>query len=340
MDDLESEITPSLNEAGVGLCYSLAFRSYWISIYDGLISIGKGKHPFQNHVFQWLDTKPNCSVQYVGLCGWDKHVGYRYINMMSFKKNQSSSWKHVISHDGNEGEVDDEDESKDRYEKEKVVPVHEVILGASGSFPISSCNEDSIQLLGVDYLILHALLYVQRLTQILSTGDYYNLDIYIEGHGLVAQVHKLILSLWSIPFMKMFTNRMRESRSSEIFLSDVSLEAFAAMFQFMYHGDIDMKNSMDIGNLSIQHLLLAYQFGIAPLHQECYNTILDYLSKVNGIVVVHCGFYSEKGGFKLSEEDKSYMRTCKVVVTTPKSNNQYLNRLLRLEVAQVGNPKI
>ncbi|KAF6175709.1 hypothetical protein GIB67_022711 [Kingdonia uniflora] len=192
---------------------------------------------------------------------WDKHVDYRYVNVMSFKQNQSSVWKHVISHDGNEGEVDDEDESEDRYEEEKVVPAHKVILGAPGSFPISSCNEDSIQLL---------------------------------GHGLVARAHKLILSLWSMPFMKMFTNGMRESGSSEILLSNVSLEAFVAMSQFMYHGDIDMKNSMDMGNFSIQLLLLADQFGITPLHQECYNTILEYLSEVNGTTMVHCGFYSEK----------------------------------------------
>ncbi|KAF6137304.1 hypothetical protein GIB67_036341, partial [Kingdonia uniflora] len=91
--------------------------------------------------------------------------------------NQSSSWKHVISHDGNEGEVDDEDESGDKYEGHEewgllsflerlelsdvffVVGIEEkVIMGASGSFPNSSCNKDSIQLLGVDYLILHALL--------------------------------------------------------------------------------------------------------------------------------------------------------------------------------------
>ncbi|KAF6162645.1 hypothetical protein GIB67_013259 [Kingdonia uniflora] len=133
---------------------------------------------------------------------------------------------------------------------------------------------------------------------------------------LPINAHKLILSLWSIPFMKMFTNGMRESGSSKIFLSDVSLEAFAAMFQFMYHGDIDMKNSMDMGNFSIQLLLLADQFTIAPLHQECCNTILEYLSEVNGTAVVHCGFCSEKGGFKLSEEDKSYMQTCKVVLST------------------------
>ncbi|KAL8166053.1 hypothetical protein V2J09_007552 [Rumex salicifolius] len=31
---------------------------------------------------------------------------------------------------------------------------------------------------------------------------------------------------------------------------------------------------------------------------------------------VHCGFFSEKGGFKISENDKKYMETCKVVVST------------------------
>uniref|UniRef100_A0A2P2K5J6 TOD1/MUCI70 glycosyltransferase-like domain-containing protein n=1 Tax=Rhizophora mucronata TaxID=61149 RepID=A0A2P2K5J6_RHIMU len=38
--------------------------------------------------------------------------------------------------------------------------------------------------------------------------------------------------------------------------------------------------------------------------------------KVKEISKVHCGFYSDKGGFKISDEDKSYMQTCKVVVST------------------------
>lgn len=31
---------------------------------------------------------------------------------------------------------------------------------------------------------------------------------------------------------------------------------------------------------------------------------------------VHCGFYSDRGGFRVSNEDKSYMKTCEVVVST------------------------
>ncbi|KAJ4831775.1 Exocyst complex component S3A, partial [Turnera subulata] len=38
--------------------------------------------------------------------------------------------------------------------------------------------------------------------------------------------------------------------------------------------------------------------------------------EVNETVSEHCGFYSENGGFKISDEDKSYMETCKAVVST------------------------
>ncbi|PKI35089.1 hypothetical protein CRG98_044529, partial [Punica granatum] len=38
--------------------------------------------------------------------------------------------------------------------------------------------------------------------------------------------------------------------------------------------------------------------------------------KVNEIVKVHCGFYSENGGFKISDEDKHYMESCQAVVAT------------------------
>lgn len=40
------------------------------------------------------------------------------------------------------------------------------------------------------------------------------------------------------------------------------------------------------------------------------------LFQVRETAAVHCGFYSEKGGFKISEDDRNYMRTCKAVVST------------------------
>ncbi|XP_022740018.1 uncharacterized protein LOC111292087 isoform X2 [Durio zibethinus] len=49
------------------------------------------------------------------------------------------------------------------------------------------------------------------------------------------------------------------------------------------------------------------------------NQTLDEREKsfqVNETAVVHCGFFSVNGGFEISDRDKSYMQTCKIVVST------------------------
>lgn len=169
--------------AGVGLCCSSAFQSYWISIYDGLISIGKGRYPFQNLEFQWLDSSPNCSVRYVGLSSWDKHVGYRNVNVLPLTQNHIMLWKHVDCdkyEEEEDGDVEMMIDERTGYEKwglenffeswelsdmffivgteEKLVPAHKVILQASGNFPLSLTGEGIVQLQEVTYPILHALL--------------------------------------------------------------------------------------------------------------------------------------------------------------------------------------
>lgn len=166
--------------AGIGLCSS-SFQSYWISIYDGLISIGRGRHPFQNIMFQWLDCNPNRSVQYVGLSSWDKHVGYRNINVLPLNQHHTTPWNH-IDYKEYEGEIDGDclgDDAIDAYRnwglenfleswdlsdvlfvvgaEEKVVPAHKVILAASGESPFTS-DEDIIHLPSTSYPVLHAFL--------------------------------------------------------------------------------------------------------------------------------------------------------------------------------------
>ncbi|XP_002510674.2 BTB/POZ domain-containing protein At2g30600 isoform X1 [Ricinus communis] len=363
---------------GIGLCSSFAFQSYWICIYDGLISVGKGRYPFQNLVFQWLDSNPNCNVQYVGLSSWDKHVGYRNVNVLPLPHNHMLLWEQVDSgeHGGKEDfEEDLEDEQMD-YEKwglenyleswelsdmffvigkeERPVPAHKVILQASGNFPLSLSNEDVVLLQDVTYPILHALLQfiytgytqisesqlgslwalsiqfevmplaklceetvdrfklnkklftsgkkvelsfpnlwphsymtfpfglpvnVQKLKKLHSDGEYSDVNIYVESYGLVARCHKVILSMWSVPFAKMFTNGMSESSSSDVYLSDVSPEAFAIMLDFMYSGEFSLEDTMDFGSLLLQLLLLADKFGITLLYQECCKTLLESLSE-------------------------------------------------------------
>lgn len=364
--------------AGVDLCCSSTFQSYWISIYDGLISIGKGRYPFQNLVFQWLDSNPNRSVQYVGLSSWDRHVGYRNFNVLPLMQNHISLWKHVDCGEYNGMDDADEELQDDfgEYEnwglqsflenwelsdviiivgaEERAVPAHNVILAASGNFGLNFSGENHIHLQDVGYPILHALLEyiytghtciqeshlnslkslslhfevimlarlceemmerfklkkklfdsgrsieisypssrlncgnvflnklpidIKRLNDFRLSGEYTDVDIYIEGHGKIARSHKIILGLWSVPFTKMFTNGMTESVSSEVHLKDVYFEAFKIMLEFMYTGVVYMEDTMDIDTLLLQLLLLADQFGVSLLHQECCKRLLEHLSE-------------------------------------------------------------
>lgn len=180
---IEVDGITTVDEAGLGLCCSSAFQSYWISICDGLISIGKGRYPFQNLVFQWLDTKPNCSVQYVGLSSWDKHVGYRNVNVLPLTQNHISLWKHV-DYEEYKGEDDMEEDLRDEFgnfdnhqglgsflenwelsdvyfivgNEETLVPAHKVILAAVDNLDLSLLNQDFISIKDVTYPVLHAFL--------------------------------------------------------------------------------------------------------------------------------------------------------------------------------------
>ncbi|KAG2308633.1 hypothetical protein Bca52824_028381 [Brassica carinata] len=351
-----------VDEEASDLCRcSLEFESYWISIYDGLVSIGKGRYPFQNLVFQWQDSKPNCSVQYVGLSSWDKHVGYRNVSVFPVTRDRISLWKQV---DYREVKGDEEEGTGYGYEQwglgnfleswelsdmiflvgeeEVDVPAHKVILQASGSFPLSSSDGDVVHLRGVSYPILHALLqyiytgrtqifeselaplrdlsssfevmplvrqcdeYINRLKlsnrasdpckkvelscpvsplvwfylkALYSSGEYSDVKICLTEHGLTFQSHKVILSLWSVAFAKMFTNGMSESHSSTIYLTDVSPEAFKAMLNFMYSGELNMEDTLNFGSDLIHLLFLADRFGVVPLHQECCKMLLECLSE-------------------------------------------------------------
>ncbi|XP_031102612.1 BTB/POZ domain-containing protein At2g30600 isoform X1 [Ipomoea triloba] len=361
--------------ASVDLCCSSTFQSYWIGIYDGLISIGKGRYPFQNLCLQWHDSKPNCSVQYVGLSSWDKHVGYRNVSVLPITQNHISLWKQVdyVGYDSEDANTELEDRAGDFEDwglknfleswelsdvffivgnEQRAVPAHKVILAAAGDFGLSSSG-DVINLQDVSYPVLHAFLeYIYtghtqipepeisslkalslkfevaplvkqceeiiahislhkrdldsgknveisyaswvhssnafpyglpinkwRLEEIFLTGKYSDLNIYIGDLIVPCPSHKVILGLWSVPFTKMFTNGMKESFDSTVFLRDVHFEAFQTMLEFIYTGELKKEVTRDINTLLLHLLLLADKFGISLLHQECCKTILEHLSE-------------------------------------------------------------
>lgn len=81
----------------------------------------------------------------------------------------------------------------------------------------------------------------------------------------------------------MFTNGMSETNSSDVVLRDVSPEAFEAMLDFMYSGELNLQQgrSLESGVLLFQLLLLADQFGVTLLHAQCSKALLDCLSEVD-----------------------------------------------------------
>lgn len=78
----------------------------------------------------------------------------------------------------------------------------------------------------------------------------------------------------------MFTNGMTESVSSKICLKDVCFDAFKIMLKFMYSGEVNEDDAMDTDMLLLQLLLLADQFAVSLLHQECCKRLLEHLSEV------------------------------------------------------------
>lgn len=79
----------------------------------------------------------------------------------------------------------------------------------------------------------------------------------------------------------MFTNGMIETNMIDIQLRDISLEAFQAMLQFMYGVELEPRYGDGTVHLLLELLLLADQFDVTSLHQECCKIIYEHLAEVS-----------------------------------------------------------
>lgn len=58
-----------------------SFTRFWISYNQGNITVGLGEPGIDSPNYSWTDPDPIPNVKHVGLSTWDKHVGYRQIQM-------------------------------------------------------------------------------------------------------------------------------------------------------------------------------------------------------------------------------------------------------------------
>lgn len=78
----------------------------------------------------------------------------------------------------------------------------------------------------------------------------------------------------------MFTNGMCESSIGQVVIRDTKPEVFMAMLWFMYRGHLDLEERSDYWALLLPLLVLADQFAVQPLQQECCLRLLDCLAEV------------------------------------------------------------
>lgn len=73
---------------------------------------------------------------------------------------------------------------------------------------------------------------------------------------------------------------MSESSVGQVLIRDTEPQVFMAMLWFMYRGHLDLEERSDYWALLLPLLVLADQFAIQPLQQECCLRLLDCLAEV------------------------------------------------------------
>ena len=85
---------------------------------------------------------------------------------------------------------------------EEIIDCWEVDKKLSESGKILKLSSSGFQDHKFDSFPLKAPVDVQKIGQFLANGKHSDINIHVNGHGLVAKGHKLILSLWSVPLAK------------------------------------------------------------------------------------------------------------------------------------------
>jgi len=85
---------------------------------------------------------------------------------------------------------------------------------------------------------------------------------------------------------------MSESTVGQVLIKDTEPEVFMAMLCFMYRGHLDLEERSDYWALLLPLLVLADQFAIQSLQQECCLRLLDCLAEVCPVVIATSLFVS------------------------------------------------
>jgi N-acetylneuraminic acid mutarotase len=86
----------------------------------------------------------------------------------------------------------------------------------------------------------------------INDPEYSDITFIVEGRKFFA--HKIVLSLISEHFHCMFCSGMKESKTSEIVIDDVSFPIFSSIMHFLYTGEFEFGAEMEGQEHSLDHL--------------------------------------------------------------------------------------
>ncbi|XP_017494731.1 PREDICTED: speckle-type POZ protein-like, partial [Rhagoletis zephyria] len=89
----------------------------------------------------------------------------------------------------------------------------------------------------------------------------------------VLRAHKTIICARSPVFAAMFSNECKESKENKVTISDISVEVFKEVLQFIYTNHV---NQME--EYAMELLIAADKYQISELKSNCTNFIISKIS--------------------------------------------------------------
>lgn len=91
------------------------------------------------------------------------------------------------------------------------------------------------------------------------------------------KAHKVVLAARSPVFRKMFATNMKESKSNEVVISDISYDTFEEMLFFIYSGKV----TSDFPTLVMDLFAASHKYQVEDLKKLCETEISENLSEEN-----------------------------------------------------------
>lgn len=107
-------------------------------------------------------------------------------------------------------------------------------------------------------------------------------DVKFQIDGKLLKAHKSVLAARSPVFKKMFLTNMKESKSNEVVISDISHDTFDEMLFFIYTGKV----SSNFHIVVMELFAASHKYQIESLRKVCEAEVSANLSEENAAAVL------------------------------------------------------